>query len=441
MSSFSRFFAIHIAGQIGLRHVRLSRRVTSLGIVSVLLVLSACQNVPPTPPALKLGTLLPLTGDLAAYGGSMQDAASLMVKTVNGCGGVVGQPIALVAADDQTEPAAGAAAMTKLAEVDRVAAVVGASASAVSAVAIDIAVRNQVVLMSPASTSPTFTERAKKGEFQGFWFRTTPPDTFQSKALAELAKAQGYQTVSVLTINDDYGNGLLNSFIPAFEALGGKVLNKAKPALYAPQSSTFESEVQAAFRGNPDAVLLISFPETGSLILKTAYQQGLLNQRTKVLATDGIKNPKIAALAGKNREGKYIAAGIIGTAPTAGGPAFAAFRDRYKAAYQREPGLFVANTWDAAALLALAAESAKTTIGAAIKDQIRTVANPPGQIVTDVCEALSLIRQGKDINYQGASSTLDLDAQGDVVGSYEIWIITDDAKIKNLGSITIGSSE
>jgi branched-chain amino acid transport system substrate-binding protein/neutral amino acid transport system substrate-binding protein len=441
MHHFPRFFRIFQDGQSRWGGVQLQRLIALVGLVGWLAMLAACQNLSQTDSALKLGTLLPLTGDLAPYGGSMQAAATLLVKTANECGGVVGQPISLLAEDDQTEPAAGAAAMTKLAEVNRVAAVVGASASAVSAAAIEIAVRNQVVLISPASTSPTFTDRAKKGDFQGFWFRTAPPDTFQSQALAELAKAQGYTTVSVLSVNDDYGNGLLDRFIPAFEALGGKVLNKAKPARYAPQSSTFESEVQAAFSGNPDAVLLITFPETGSLILKTAYEQGLLNQKTKILATDGIKNPKIADLAGKNRAGKYIAAGIIGTAPTAGGPAFAAFRDRYQKAYQQEPGLFVANTWDAIALLAIAAESAQSTSGAVIKDHIRRVANPPGQAVTDVCEALSLVRQGKEINYQGASSTLDLDAQGDVVGSYDIWTIADDGKLKNLGSITIGGSE
>ncbi len=132
---------------------------------------------------LKIGSLLPLTGDLATIGQQMAEAAPLLVEKVNACGGVNGQNVTLISQDDQTDPVAGTTAMTKLAEVDRVAGVVGSYASSVSGAAIGVAARNQVVLVSPGSTSPVFTERAKKGEFKGFWARTAPPDTYQALAL------------------------------------------------------------------------------------------------------------------------------------------------------------------------------------------------------------------------------------------------------------------
>lgn len=407
--------------------------------IALLLTLSSCQTPTQSSNGLKLGTLLPITGDLAQYGSPMQDSARLLVETVNNCGGALGQPVELISEDDQTEPAAGASAMTKLAEVDRVAGVVGAASSAVSSAAVDIAVRNQVVQISPASTSPVFTERAQKGDFQGFWFRTAPPDTFQGQALAKLAKDQGFQTVAILAINNDYGNGLVASFIPAFKALGGKVVQD-QPTRYPPDAVTFESEVSAVFSSNPDAVLLIAYPETGSLILKSAYQQGLLGKKTKVLATDGMKDASIAKLVGKNQAGEFIASGLIGTAPSAGGPAIAAFRQLYNAEYKRQPSVYDPNTWDATALMVLAAESARATTGPAIKDKIREVASAPGEEVTDICQALELVRQGKDVNYQGASGTLELDAQGDVVGSYDIWTIQENADLAVKGQISVGGS-
>ncbi len=123
-----------------------------------------CQ-LQPSDAGLKAGLLLPMTGDLSSFGGSMQNAARLLVKQVNTCGGVLGEAVTLISEDDQTDPTVGAAAMTKLAEVDRVGAVVGAASSAVTSAALPIAVRNQVVQISPASTSPQFSARSQTEEF------------------------------------------------------------------------------------------------------------------------------------------------------------------------------------------------------------------------------------------------------------------------------------
>lgn len=439
----------------------LSRGMGNVGMaIALLLTLTACQppaddtagtetdtgsaETPATDTAttggsgegLKIGTLLPVTGDLAQYGGPMQDAATLLVDTVNACEGVMGQPVTLIAEDNQTEPSAGAAAMTKLAEVDQVGGVVGAAASSVSSASVDIAVRNSVVQISPASTSPVFTERAKAGDFDGFWFRTAPPDTFQGIALARLAQEKGFKNVVVFAINNDYGNGLMESFSDAFQELGGTL---DEPVFYAPDATTFDSEVISAFGNEPDAVVLVAYPETGSLILKSAYEQGLLDGDTQLILTDGMKDESIAELVGQNAEGTYIVSGVIGTAPSAGGPALDGFTTLYKAAFaDREPGVFDPNTWDAAAVLVLAAEAAQSTSGTDIKAKVTEVANAPGTEVTDVCEGLALLRDGEDINYQGASGTIEFDPQGDVVGRYDVWTITDEGKLEVMETVDVG---
>lgn len=427
----------------------------SLGVIALFTLLTACgadtSQSPTTPTettaatadggALKIGTLLPLTGDLAQYGAPMQDSVSFLVETVNACGGALGQPVTLISEDDQTDPAAGASGMTKLAEVDQVAGVIGAAASSVSSAAVDIAVRNEVIEISPSSTSPTFTERATNGEFNGFWFRTAPPDTYQGEALARLAQEQGFTEVAILSINNDYGNGLIEAFVPAFKALGGTVVNESDPTRYAPDATTFDSEVGAAFEGEPDAVLLIAYPETGSLIVKAAYEQGLLDGNTKFLMTDGMKTENLAELVGKRSDGQFIASGVIGTAPSAGGPAIAQFNELYNGKFNRTPQVYDPNSWDAAAILVLAAEAAKANTGAAIKEQISAVANPPGEQVTDVCQALELVRQGQDIDFQGASGTLDFNEAGDVAGAYDVWTIADDGSLQIQSTITIGGAQ
>jgi branched-chain amino acid transport system substrate-binding protein/neutral amino acid transport system substrate-binding protein len=388
-------------------------------------------------PGLKIGALLPITGDLATYGASMQNAAQLLVKTVNECNGVLGQSVTLISEDDQTDAAIGATAMTKLAEADGVAAVIGAASSSSSSATVPIAVRNQVVQISPASTSPMFTERARKGEFKGFWFRTAPPDTFQGKALALLAIDRQFRRVAVLAVNNDYGNGLLDAFMPTYRGLGGTVTNGKRPTRFDPRATAFDAEVQAAFANQPDAVLLIAYPETGGVILKAAYEAGFLGKATQVMATDGLKDVSFARQVGKTANGRYVVAGLQGTAPRPEGIGFQAFRQSFTATYGKPPTIYDPNTWDAAALLVLAAEAAKATTGVAIRDYLREVANPPGRVVTDVCKGLSLLRQGKSINYQGASGTVDFNGDGDVTGLYEIWQIQADGDIKMIKTLAV----
>ncbi len=428
--------------------------------IALLFTAAACQSAPePTDPntdagaaedadttetsttsgdGLKIGTVLPITGDLAQYGGPMQDSVGLLVDTVNACGGALGEDVTLISEDAQTEPSAGASAMTKLAEVDQVGGVVGAAASSVSSATVDIAVRNEVVQISPASTSPVFTERAKEGDLDGYWFRTAPPDTFQGTALAQLAQENRYETVSVLAINNDYGNGLVDAFSTSFKELGGAIANDDNPTLYPPDATTFDSEVSAAFSGSPDAVVIVAYPETGSLILKSAYEQGFLDGSVDVILTDGMKDDAIAELVGKNPDGDFIVSGVIGTAPSSGGPGLGDFQALYIGEFERDPSVFDPNSWDAAALIVLAAEAAQASTGPAIKDAIPEVANAPGQEVSDVCEALELVRAGEDINYQGASSAVDLDEQGDVAGSYDIWTVADDGSIEVINTVSVG---
>jgi ABC-type branched-subunit amino acid transport system substrate-binding protein len=407
--------------------------VASGMIVALGGLMASCQ-IAPAPAGLKVGTILPITGDLSSYGGSMHKTVQLLSQTVNQCGGVLGKPMTIIAEDDQTDPNAGVAAMNKLTTVDRVGAVVGAASSATTSAILPIAVRHQVVQISPSSTSPSFTERSRRGEFQGFWFRTAPPDNFQGYALAQLFKKRGWKTISILAVNNDYGNGIITAFQPRFQSLGGTVRSVQR---YDPRSVSFESELQKSFAQQPDALLLVAYPETGSLILKAAFQQGFLNNHTQIVATDGLKDQNLAPLVGKDRQGRYLAESVIGTAPQVRGQGFQAFRDRFQQTYKAEPTIYDPNTWDALALIALAAESAQSITGSGIRSKLQGIANPPGQPVMDLCQGLSQVRRGQDINYEGASGTVDLNTNGDVTGNYEVWQIQPDGTLKTLESIRV----
>lgn len=384
---------------------------------------------------LRMGSLLPITGDLSAIGTPMSRAIDLLVDTVNKCGGVLGKPISYFKQDDRTDPTAGAEAITKLIQIDNVGAVVGAYASSVSTAGIAIASPNKVMMISPGSTSPVFTQRAKEGKFDGYWARTAPPDTYQAAALANLAYTKGLRKISTLVINNDYGVGFEKVFVAAFKQLGGEILNEVNPTRYDPKAATFEAEARAAFSNKPDGVVAVLYTETGGSVIKAAYELGLTKD-VSILLTDGVQTEDFAKVVGKSPDGKLILAGAIGTVPGADGKSLADLTKRYTATFNQPVGAFVPHSYDAAALIAIAAEAAKSGTGEAIKGKLREIANAPGVEVTDVCEALKLVKAGTDIDFQGASGNLNLDDYGDIKGSYDVWTFTPEGKIKVIDRVS-----
>ena len=416
--------------------------ILAITLLSTSLSLTACgggstdtSTIPATSQGLKLGSLVPTTGDLSSIGRNMPIAVKLAVDTINACGGVNENSVSLVAEDSETDPSKGSNAMTKLAEVDRVAGVVGAFASSVSSSAVDVAVRNKVMLVSPGSTSPVFTERASNGEFNGYWARTAPPDTYQAQALAALATKQGFNRISTVVINNDYGVGFEQQFVQALEKSGGKILQKDNPVRYDPKAATLDSEAKSAFGGKPDAVAAVLYAETGSVLLRSAFEQGLTEGVT-VLLTDGVYSEDFIRQVGKTSDGKSIINGALGTVPGANGQALADFTALWKEETGKELTAFVPHSWDAAVLMMLAAEAADANTGEGIKNKVLEVANAPGTEVTEPCQAIELVRQGEDINYQGASGNVDIDANGDVIGGYDVWKVQENGSLEIIDNIT-----
>lgn len=385
---------------------------------------------------LKLGAILPATGDLGQTGRPMLQALPFLVDTVNRCGGVNDAFVSLVVEDQAAKPLEAAVTLTKLAEADRVSAIVGGFSSDVSIAA--PAVRDKVMLISPASSSSVFTERARQGTLKEFWARTVPSDVQQATALAQLAQKRGFRTVAIVTANSPDGIAFEKAFTAAFEKRGGTVRDKSQPLRYdlSADPFTLEELAYAAFRpyDPPDAVLGILDRNAGATLLKSASELGL-TQGIPILLTDDVRIDPFVQRVGKTADGTALLAGAIGTVPAADGPASANLTDQWQEQFAASPGPFVAQTWDAAALVMLAAQSAKSNTREGIQAKLREVANPPGVTVTDVCEGLALLKEGEEINYDGASGKVDIDQAGDVKGDYDVWTVDEQGQFKRIDRI------
>lgn len=386
----------------------------------------------------KLGAMLPATGDLGEVGRPMLQSLPLLVDTVNRCGGVNNAFVSLVVEDQTDKPADAIATFNKLADGDRVSAIIGAFSSNISAAALPTAVQDKVLLISPASTSSALTDRAQQGAYQEFWARTVPSDSQEAIALAQLAQKRGFRNVATLTVNNPDAIALEQAFIAAFEKRGGIVLDKAQPLRYALDADplTLEELTYAAFRpyDPPDAVIAILDRTVGASLLKTAAELRL-TQGVPIVLTDEVRTNAFVQRIGKASDGTALLSGAIGAVPAADGPGFTDLTDRWQEQFGNSPGPFIAQTWDAGALVLLAAQAAETNTRAGIEAQLRAVANPPGVMVSDVCEGLALLKQGQEINYDGASGKVDLDRAGDVKGDYDIWQVDEQGKFKQVDRI------
>jgi len=364
-----------------------------------------------------IGGLLPLSGDLAVYGQTVQKGISLAVKQLNEAGGPMGMELKVVFRDSQTDPTALRDSAEKLVNVDKVPAVVGPMIR--SDVATPVAAPNHVVLISPSNT-PTWVTTLEDDDYT---FRTTASDAIQGKVLGKLAWDRGYKTASILYINDPYGGGLAESTEEWFIKSGGKVFGVAA---YDPGTVAYKMQLKELAKGNPDVLILIGYPESGIVIIRQALSDGLFDQ---FLFPDGMQSVQIIESVG----GGYLE-GMYGTGP---GAADTQSYKNYLEAFEKEYGgkpetAYSENAYDGAIVIALAIQAAgmdafNADPGKAIRDNLRKIANPPGEKVTASVEgfkkAFQLLKEGKDIDYEGAAGSIDFDEYGDTVTPILIWKI------------------
>ena len=382
--------------------------LASVFFISLALVVSA-------PAAeIKIGTLLSHTGPLKEFGPNLQNGVVLAAKQMK----AVGFEIALVHEDSETSAIPATNAAKKMVEVDKVVAIIGALSSGVTVpVAESVTIPAGVIQISPASTSPLITV-LPSDQGRDYLFRTCPSDALQAVIAGKLAASYN-KTFSVLYVNNPYGQGLAEGFKKSFEKMGGKVLAMVPHDEKAAES--YNAELKKALEDNPDRLAAFSYPDHAKIYLKEALE---FFKFRHFLFCDGTKSQDIVKALGVR-----AVANQMGTAPgTAGGDPFVIFSADYKAEYGTLPPLpFITNAYDGAAVVGLAAYAAKVKglplTAANIRDYLRIVANPPGEIIKpgEFKKAFDLLQQGKPINYEGAAGSVDFDKNGDVITPIEVW--------------------
>ena len=381
---------------------KLNRRTVlkGLGAAGVTAGIAGCADDDNGEADAMVGVLQPATGDLGDLGSPIQDAGALPGLQLEDEG--VPYEIDIRREDTETEPEVGIERAQALVDAGYPSITGAASSGVTIAVAQDIYLPEEVVGISPASTSPDITDIAGR-----YLLRTCPTDALQGVAAANLAyEDRGLETASTFYLNNDYGEGLNDSFVANFEDVGGEVFEES--AFEAEQPS-YDSELEVVLGDDPDLLYVVGYPDSGEQIFRDFYENFDADD-TVVMVADGMQSNSLPGDVDNPMEN------VIGTAPAAIGPDRETFDELFVSEFGSEPGVFTAQAYDATAVHLLAQFRADELSGPAVADEVREVANPGGEVVTPstLADGLEMAADGEEIQYQGASSEIVFDENGDL---------------------------
>ncbi|MDQ7079321.1 MAG: ABC transporter substrate-binding protein [Paracoccaceae bacterium] len=363
---------------------------------------------------VKIGIELGFTGPIESLTPGMAAGAEAAIKEVSASGALLdGAKVTAVRADSTCiDSGAAKAAAERLITSDKVDGIVGADCSGVTgAILQSVARPNGMVMISPSATSPALST----AEDDGLFFRTAPSDARQGQIVADILKDKGVKSIAITYTNNDYGKGLADAIKSSFEAVGGKV---TIVAAHEDGKADYSAEVGALASAGGDVLVVAGYVDQGgSGIVRAALDTGAFDT---FHFPDGMISDKLTENFGKDIDGS------TGDNPGTDSPGAAILKKIGEKEGFDSTSPFVPESYDAAALLMLAMQAANSTNPADYKSKIMEVANAPGIKIFpgELAKALKLLKEGKDIDYVGASA-VELIGPGESKGNYREIVIKD----------------
>ncbi|RCW88671.1 ABC transporter substrate-binding protein [Paracoccus lutimaris] len=356
---------------------------------------------------IKMGISLGLTGPLESIAPPIQKGAETAMKEVSDSGKLLdGSTIVPVVADNTCiDAAASVAAVERLVTAEGVKGIMGGMCSGETIASLEkVGIPNGIVMISPSATSPALSTLDDKG----FFFRTSPSDARQGEVMADIVLERGIKSVAVTFTNNDYGKGLADSFANAYKAKGGNV---TVVSAHDDGKGDYSAEVAALAAAGGDALVVVGYADQGGAgIIQGSLDTGAFE--TFVLP-DGMVNQALVDKFGAQLETSF------GQNPSAEGDGHDKFAELAKAAGFDGTSAFSGEAYDAASLILLAMQAAKSSDPKVYKDKVMEIANAPGEKILpgELAKGLELLAAGTDIDYVGATS-VELVEPGESSGVY-----------------------
>ena len=370
----------------------MSRKIVAvLIVVSMVLVGVLAPGCEPTDETIDIGSILCMTGALAAMGHLISQGAILAVEEINDDGGVLGKNLTLTIEDSATDDAAAFEAYKKLVEVDGVQVIVGPMISGAVMSSGAYAELNEVAMVSPSATSPLITNTT----WTQWALRTCTTDYLQGGVIADIIIDEGYNATAFMVQDTPYGIGIELVVTEILEAANMTIVETIR---YDELAANYLTELQAIKDAGADVIVQVGYHTDSAKVYVNADSLGL--NATPWLVAEGVyglEAETYPAAAAFMAEAPLLGCTL---APDPGLAAYVAFVAAYEARWGESPGVYCDTIYDAVNLIALAIEDVGEYDGAAIKDALYELG----------------------VDYSGASGETTWDANGDrVSATYGIW--------------------
>jgi branched-chain amino acid transport system substrate-binding protein len=345
-----------------------------------------------------LGVLTPLTGAGGADGPRMDRAMKAVFAEVNGAGGVLGRKIETVLEDDQTNPEAAVRAARKLIDVNKVPAILGTWASAVTTAVAPLCWESKTFLCTTSGAdSITLLPH------QGYLIRTQPNNHLQAARHAEFIASTGAKRVFVMSIQAPFSQPTQDRVREVLPKHGSTMVGAL---IYDKDKTTYRSEVDQALKTNPDMIYLNGYSPDVAVVARELYRAGYAGGR---FTQSYVMTQKVIdSLPPEVTEGTFI----VQPSADVNSPAYELVKKRLGL---EAPDSYECAATDWASLVVLAIAKAREATGTAIRDNVRKISQGPGTKVASAVEGLKLLAQGREINYEGASGPCEFNEIGDIL--------------------------
>ncbi len=353
---------------------------------------------------LKVAVVGPYSGFESFIGPDTLKGVQLATDLINQSGGVMGKQVEASTGDTTGDAIDAVPALQKVVNVNHVNGIIGPSSVTIQAALPFIKNLDIVDVMVGGTT-------ALDNNALPNLFRTTPSDSLMGVAMAYYAHQKGYSKAAVVFGTNASAQSLKAPVVNTFKKEGGTIVADVG---ISPGQSSYRSEILKVYAAKPDVVFFQLDPGTGGTFFKEVTE--LEGTSTPYVGTDVTASADFIKAVGAQTADAMVTS-IEGSSK--GGSGAGAFVNAYQKKYGGKPVELANYGYDAMNVMALAWQKAGTTSGSTVFQAMRDVAGGTGTVCTTFADCSSLLKAGKDINYEGASGPVDFNQYGNVAAGFE----------------------